>query len=203
MSALNPTSDLTFLRLQGAAIRSVFDELAALRITVFRDFPYLYEGTVDYERAYLETYARANQSLLFTVRDGDRMVGATTALPLRDETAEVQEPFRRSGYDLDSIVYFGESILLPNYRGQGLGHRFFDEREAYARQLGGFSTTCFCAVQRSIDHPLRPSDYQPLDSFWTKRGYVRHDDLQSTFSWPDRGEMASTDKAMTYWMQSL
>ncbi len=201
--ALEAHSPLTFVRLTGSAFRSVFDELASLRIAVFRDFPYLYEGSITYEKEYLETYACADRSFLFAVYDGDRMVGATTALPLLDETTDVQQPFRDAGFDLNTIFYFGESILLPEYRGLGLGHRFFDEREAHARQFGQYTVTCFCAVQRPADHPLRPADYQPLDAFWTKRGYQRHPDLQSIFTWPDRGETVSTPKPMLYWMRNL
>lgn len=192
---------LTFIRQTGSAFRSVFDELAALRIAVFRDFPYLYNGTVAYEKKYLETYARAKRSFLCAAYDGNRMVGATTALPLTDETPEVQQPFRDAGYSLDTVFYFGESILLPDYRGQGIGHRFFDEREAHARQFGQYAITCFCAVQRPANHPLRPADYQPLDPFWTKRGYRREPGLQSLFTWPDRNETVPTAKPMTYWLK--
>ncbi|AKD58127.1 GNAT family N-acetyltransferase [Spirosoma radiotolerans] len=196
-------SSLIFLRLTGAGFRTVFDELAALRIAVFYDYPYLYEGSVDYEKSYLETYARAERSLLFAVYDGEQLVGATTALPLRDETAEVQAPFLAAGYDIDTIFYFGESILLPAYRGLGLGNRFFDEREAHARRFGQYKLACFCAVQRPVDHPLRPDGYKPLDEFWTKRGYRRDNTLQSSFIWPDRNEPVETVKPMIYWTRML
>jgi GNAT superfamily N-acetyltransferase len=199
MNEDNRSEHLRFSRLTGPAIRSVFDELARLRITVFRDFPYLYEGSLDYEKAYLDTYASSGRSLLFAVYDGDRMVGATTALPLTDETEEVRRPFLEAGHALDRIFYFGESILLSQYRGYGLGHRFFDERETHARQYGQYDITCFCAVQRPADHPQRPVGYSPLDAFWTRRGYYREPALQSIFSWPDIGETESTPKTMTYW----
>ncbi|QJD78209.1 GNAT family N-acetyltransferase [Spirosoma rhododendri] len=194
---------LRYERLTGSAIRNVFDELARLRIAVFRDFPYLYEGSVDYERTYLDTYARSERALLFAVCDGNRMVGATTALPLLDETDEVQQPFHDAGYDLSTVFYFGESILLPDYRGYGLGHRFFDEREAHARQFGDYALTCFCAVQRPTDHPQRPADYRPLEEFWQKRGYRQEPALKSTFHWPDIGETESTGKVMVYWVKAL
>lgn len=181
----------------------MFDDLARLRIAVFRDFPYLYDGSVAYERAYLRTYAESERSFLFAVYDGDRMVGATTCIPLTDETDDVQKPFLAAGYDLSMVVYFGESILLPTYRGRGLGHRFFDEREAHTAQFGEYQLTCFCAVARPADHPLRPADYQPLDAFWTKRGYTKEPRLQSQFDWTDIGERASTPKPMVYWLRSL
>lgn len=201
LSAILPS--LTFIRLTGRDFQTVFDDLAALRIAVFYEFPYLYEGSVAYEKKYLETYARADRSFLFAAYDGNRMVGATTALPLRDETEEVQQPFRQQGYSLDTIFYFGESILLPAYRGLGLGHRFFNEREAHARQFSQYTTACFCAVQRPADHPLRPDGYKPLDDFWTKRGYRQDTSLKSEFTWRDRTEAVETLKPMIYWTRRL
>ncbi|RYF65046.1 MAG: GNAT family N-acetyltransferase [Cytophagaceae bacterium] len=190
---------MTYRQYIGSDIQEAFDGLAQLRIAVFREFPYLYEGSVDYEKTYLETYANAERAMLFAVYDGERMVGGTTCLPLRDETSEVQAPFIREGYDLDTVFYFGESLLLPQYRGLGLGHRFFDEREAHVRSFGTYLTTTFCAVQRPADHPLRPTDYRPLNAFWHQRGYRLDPALQTTFNWPDLGEKEDSAKVMQFW----
>jgi GNAT superfamily N-acetyltransferase len=197
------TSELRFLRGKGPAVAPLFDALAALRIAVFRDFPYLYEGTMAYEKEYLQTYARSERALLFAVYHEGRMVGATTCIPLADETPEVQKPFIDAGYSLSDVFYFGESILLPEYRGLGLGHRFFDEREAHAASFGTYKHTCFCAVVRPGDHPSRPASYRPLDAFWIARGYRKMPELQSEFSWPDIGTTISTPKPMVYWMRSV
>ncbi|MCC7466845.1 MAG: GNAT family N-acetyltransferase [Saprospiraceae bacterium] len=195
--------DLRFEKYRGAAIRNVFVPLAELRIRVFRDFPYLYEGTLDYELEYLKTYAQSDRALLFAVYDGEKMVGATTCIPLADETPEVQEPFLKAGYNIAEVFYFGESILLPQYRGHGLGHRFFEEREAHAASFGAYRYTCFCAVERPDDHPLRPAGYRPLDDFWTQRGYRKAPGLVAQFSWPDVHETEPTAKNMIYWMKPL
>lgn len=194
---------LQYRRFCGADIESVFDALAQLRIAVFRAYPYLYEGTVEYERNYLKTYAAAPRSMLFAVYDAGRMVGATTCLPLSDETEEVQAPFHAAGIDAERVFYFGESVLLPKYRGRGIGHLFFDVREAHAASFGDYDLTCFCAVNRPAGHPSQPAGYRPLDEFWASRGYRREPKLQSVFSWPDLGETASTPKTMTYWVRPL
>lgn len=199
----SPTPSLTFVRKTGKQIGELFDGLAYLRITVFHDFPYLYEGTVDYEKEYLQTYMKSDRAFLFAVFDGERMVGATTCIPLTDETEDVQQPFIEAGYDLSKIFYFGESLLLSEYRGLGLGHRFFDEREAHAAGFGTYETTCFCGVVRPEDHPMRPAGYRPLDEFWTKRGYQKEPRLQSRFDWKDIGEPVSTPKPMVYWLRPI
>ena len=41
-----------------AALEAALGDVAALRIAVFRDWPYLYDGDADYEARYLDTYAQ-------------------------------------------------------------------------------------------------------------------------------------------------
>ncbi|EMR00725.1 GNAT family N-acetyltransferase [Cesiribacter andamanensis] len=195
--------ELSYVKKQGQEIRTVFEDLASLRMTVFREYPYLYEGSLDYERQYLETYALSERALLFAVYKGEQMVGATTCIPLRDETAPIRQPFALAGWELDKLFYFGESLLLPPYRGQGLGHRFFDEREAWARSFGTYQKACFYAVERPDDHPLRPADYRSNEAFWKKRGYAKYPNLQTSLSWPDPGETESTPKPLVCWMRDL
>ncbi|WP_224996058.1 GNAT family N-acetyltransferase [Cesiribacter sp. SM1] len=195
--------ELTFITKQGNSIRDVFDDLAALRIAVFHDYPYLYEGTPAYEKEYLQPYVRSERSFLFAVYHDQQMVGATTCIPLLDETAEIRQPFEEAGYALDTLFYFGESILLNPYRGKGLGHRFFDEREAHARSFGTYRKACFFSVEREPNHPQKPVNYRPNDEFWKKRGYVKQAQLQTTLSWPDIGQTHSTPKPLVCWMRDL
>ena len=183
-------------------MRSARDALAQLRVAVFRTFPYLYEGSFDYELEYLEVYFRSAGAVSAVVWDGEDAVGATTMLPLVDAEAEVQAPFAEAGYALGDLAYFGESVLLQQYRGRGLGVKFFELREAHSRSLG-LSACTFCAVDRPADHPARPADYVPNDRFWEHRGYRRAPKLQATFSWPDIGCAESTPKTMTFWMREL
>ncbi len=194
---------LSVKRFTGAQVYGHLPELARLRITVFREFPYLYDGDSAYEERYLRTYTDSADSVMVLVFDGARIVGASTGLPLADETYNVIAPFREQAIDVDRIFYFGESVLLPEYRGRGLGVRFFHEREDHARSLGRFDLTCFCAVDRPLDHPRRPAGYQPLDRFWEKRGYRRQPALKASFSWQDLDEDRESPKSMTFWMKRL
>ena len=190
-------------RFSGHGLDRYLDELARLRIEVFREFPYLYKGSLDYERKYLRTYIGVADSVIVVAFDGERVVGASTGLPMQAETEEVRKPFVEHGYEPSRIFYFGESVLERGYRGKGLGVRFFEEREAHARALGGFDWTCFCAVQRRPDHPRRPPGYVPLDEFWNKRGYARHPELVTTFSWEELDEEEESEKAMVFWLKRI
>ena len=177
--------------------------LADLRIEVFRDWPYLYAGSLAYERTYLDKFAATAGSVIVAAFDGDAIVGCATAAPLLGHEAEFAEPFLKAGYDPERIFYFGESVLRASYRGRGIGHAFFDHREAAARLNPAVTHTAFCGVVRPADHPARPVSYSPLDAFWTKRGYAKVPELFAQYDWTDVGESTRTSKPMQFWMRAL
>lgn len=177
--------------------------VAQLRIEVFRAFPYLYDGDISYEQRYLETYANSKDSLWVLALDGETVVGASTALPLADEGAEFQQPFIERRIDPAQVFYFGESVLLRNYRGRGIGHRFFDAREAHARSLARFVWTAFAAVDRDASDPRRPQAHRDNDAFWLKRGYSRQPGMQFRLAWKEIGETEEREKPLTFWLRPL
>jgi len=189
--------------LTGEAMRAAIPALARLRVTVFRAWPYLYDGTLGYESAYLRRFAASEDAVVIVACDGGEIVGAATGAPLGDHAEDFARAFAGDAFDIDRIFYCGESVLLPAYRGQGLGHAFFDGREAHARALQRFTHIAFCTVVRPDDHPLRPAGYRPLDAFWMKRGYRRADGLTTTYTWKDIDQPGETVKAMQFWLKAL
>lgn len=195
-------SRVTLKRFSGAALNGYIEEVARLRIAIFREFPYLYDGDMAYEEKYLRTYTACAQAVVVVAFDGSRVVGASTGIPMAYEEESFRRPFEAAGYDCGRIFYCAESVLEPAYRGLGLGVRFFAEREAHADALGGFDWYAFCSVLRPPDHPLRPSGYEPLDDFWRKRGYTRRTELRAQYRWKDIGQAAETSKTMEFWLKS-
>ena len=193
---------VTVRALSGADLQAALGGLARLRIAVFAAWPYLYEGSAEYEREYLAEFTAAADAVLVAASDGDRIVGAATASPLMAQDEYIRAPFERAGIDPATVFYFGESVLLTDYRGQGIGHAFFDQREAAARRYGA-SHASFCAVVRPPDHPLRPADYVPLDRFWQGRGYAPVPGMIGEFTWQEHGEQGESAKPMQFWMRAL
>lgn len=176
--------------------------LATLRTTVFRSWPYLYQGSADYESAYLYEFLSDEEAVLIVARFGEIAVGMATASPLAGQSDAIKAPFLAARADVGRIFYFGESVLLPQFRGMGIGNRFFDEREAAARAAGATHAT-FCAVARESDHPLRPADVRDLTPFWTKRGYRLAPRFQASLSWTEVGGTEETPHLMRFWAKNL
>jgi len=188
--------------LTGEALQGCLDDLARLRIEVFHDYPYLYDGELSYERRYLAGLAASRDGVIVVASEGGVVVGASTGAPLADQPTEITAPFREHGDDFGRIFYFGESVLRRSHRGRGIGVRFFDLREAHARRLG-FAMTVFCAVIRPDGHPLRPADHVPLDAFWRHRVYAPLAGYQCAIPWRERGEAGESPKPMQFWFRRL
>lgn len=192
---------MTVRTVTGQDILPYLPDLARLRISVFRDWPYIYDGEVAHEEQYLRTYVHAPGAAIILAEAADqKIVGAATCLPMPAATPNIRQPFIDAGWDVSKIFYFGESVLLKAYRGRGIGVKFFSAREAQATE---FETVTFCSVQRPATHPLRDPDYTPLDSFWAHRGYTKRAELACRMKWRDVNATEETEKTLVFWTRSL
>ena len=157
-------------------------------------------ATTPRKSAYLEAFATGPGAALVVALDGETPVGMATCQPLAEAHAPVQAAFRRRGLDPARYCYFGESVLLPAFRGRGAGVGFFAAREAHAKALG-LPAAAFCAVVRNADDPRRPADYTPLDGFWRRRGYQPRPDLSCVFAWKEIGDDRETPHSLGFWLK--
>lgn len=185
----------------GPEARQYFKELATLRIKVFSEYPYLYKGLLENEKEYLETYFSCPDALVILCFDENRVIGASTAIPLRDEESAMKAPFLRADFDLKQVFYFGESILEKPYRGQGIGKKFFEKRMDHARSFPEIKYLSFCAINRT--GVTVPKDYFSPEPIWKKYGFHKEEKLVGEYAWKDIGEDKETTKVMEYWLTSI
>jgi len=196
-------SSIEIVKINGDDINNYLQDLAELRIKVFREYPYLYRGSISYEIEYLQPYQNAPDATFFIVKDNQKVVGASTCIPLVQEDEVFQEPFRKNKIDRSCVMYFGESVLLKKYRGLGLGKEFFSLREACATDFKNIEICTFCAVDRPLDHPLKPENYKDLHGFWLSMGYRQHPELTTCLSWQDIDQPKVTSKKMIFWLKKI
>lgn len=189
-------------QVSGKEIENYIDDLAQLRIKVFYEWPYLYEGDIEYEKKYLSTYRDNSDSFIAIALHQDKVIGAATAVRLSSADEAFRKPMEKAGHALSQWVYFGESVLMHEYRGHGIGHRFFDARENWAKSLNA-KGCCFCAVIRPDNHPLRPAHARDLKPFWRGRGYSPVPNINVQYSWLDREQESEDTKSMQVWIKQF
>ena len=171
-------TELIVKNLTGEQIHPYLDELARLRIEVFREYPYLYDGSLDYETEYLTSYAACPESLVVGAFKEDRLVGASTGLPMKDAADEFKAPFQAQGQDIDKIFYFGESVMEKSCRGTGIYARFFEERKDMPGLWAGLTGSA--SVRWSARRIIRLDQKNTVP--WTTTGTDA--DIPGIRSWP-------------------
>ncbi len=191
-----------FESLKGAEAKKFIQPLAELRIEVFREFPYLYDGTFEYEKKYLERYFASKNACVVILKNEEEIIGASTAIYLPDEDPMISQALARF-YDPHSFVYFGESIIKKAYRGQGFGKKFFELREEFARSIQGVKWTGFCAVIRDSQDTRRPKEYFSPEALWLKQSYKKVEGLFAEIAWKELDEEKESPKKLQFWTKEL
>jgi GNAT superfamily N-acetyltransferase len=182
--------NLKFHILTGPQLQPYINDIAALRISIFRDYPYLYDGDIQTEIDYLKSYSKSANSILVLVEDHKKVVGAVTGLPLAEVDETLLTPFEKNS-SLHSIFYLGEILLLKEYRGKGVGHQMYRMFEDLVRQKKQFQKIAIAEVMRDPHDPRQPKNYISVHELWKKLGYARHPEMVIQASYK---EIDSTEK---------
>lgn len=173
------------------------NDLIKLCNTVYREHPYLYDGTaVEYDEA-LQLYAKSEHSVLVIAFFGDTPVGMATGIPFSEyDRSHYQLPFITHGYDLKSIFYLGELVILPEYRGIGIGSQLFHFVERYANEAKRYKILALCQIEMN-------NGVIPEGNLWKKMGLQRHPELDMTANWRNIGEEEETEHRQVFWIKDL
>ncbi|MGC1878446.1 MAG: hypothetical protein WA347_07755 [Rhabdochlamydiaceae bacterium] len=196
-------TDIHVRSFTGSGLKSYLHPVAKLRLEVFREYPYFKEPDLDRETQYLRKLFSSRESIGVLIFDNTTLVGASLGHPLSIEEASVHHPFKERDLNVESYFFFGDSALLKAYRGRGIGHHFFDGREAHVAHHQKFKHICFCVPDCPEVDPQRPKDYIPLHDFWRKRGYTQHPEMRCFLPWKMIGESTVAQKQMCYWIKDL
>lgn len=199
---MNGIKDITEQLLTGTAIADGINDLATLRLDIFTEYPYLYQGRKEDELTYLGTYAEAADACVILAYDGLTVIGAATGMPLTHEDAQMLDAFAGTRFPLNEIYYVGELLFRPAYRNCGLGQKLLARLESTIRSLGSYRTLTCATVERPDDHPSRPRDYIPVTRFLARTGFVRLPGITTHFMWRET-DGAKRDHTMQFWSKEL
>jgi ribosomal protein S18 acetylase RimI-like enzyme len=188
--------------LRGEEVYACSDELAALRINVFREYPYFYDGNLENEKNCLSQYLSANSALVI-VKSGERIIGAITGIPLNEAFSDCKNFFVENEIPMEGIFYLGEISLLKEYRGQGIGAQMYELFEEFVRKNRIYKEIALCEVMSPKEDPRCTSDCFYLDSFLTKIGYIKNPAWTIQFSWKELNSQEEFYHPMRFWSKKL
>ena len=186
----------------GPAITGWLDDMATLRLDIFEEYPYLYQGQRGDELNYLGTYAKAPDACVMLAYHGSAIIGAATGMPLIHEDAKMLDAFAGTALPLDDIYYVGELLFRPAYRNSGLGLKLLGQMENHIRSLDHYRQLTCATVERPDDHPLRPRDYIPITRFLARTGFVQLPGVTAYFTWLET-DGSKRDHPMQFWIKDF
>ena len=194
-------TDIHVRSFTGSGLKPYLHSIAKLRTDVFKEYPYFEDSDLDRETQYLRKLSTNKEAIAVLIFDNTTLVGVSLGSPFVIEDPALHQPFKESKLGVESYFYFGDSVLLKHYRGRGIGHHFFDAREAHVAHYKKFKHICFCVP----DFPTQnqPKDFVPLTDFWRKRGYVHHPEMKCCLSWKKIDDDHPTDHSMSFWVKDL
>ena len=194
-------TDIHVRSFTGSGLKPYLHSIAKLRSDVFKEYPYFEDSQLDRETLYLRKISTSKETIAVLIFDNTTLVGVSLGSPFEIEDPSLHHPFKERKLHVESYFYFGDSVLLKHYRGRGIGHHFFDAREAHVAHYKKFKHICFCVP----DCPIRnqPQDFVPLIDFWRKRGYVHHPEMTCRLSWKKIDEVHPTEHSMSFWIKDL
>jgi GNAT superfamily N-acetyltransferase len=205
--SMKPESDsFTIKVLVDSELQKILPFIVEQRITLFREYPYLYEGNAKEENTYLTWFSKLPHSAVVVAYLGDDPVGFVTGTDFTAFSEHFEgssDLFKRAGLNPWAYYYIAEIIILPSYRGNHLSKRLFDAIEAYAYKCG-YTASCFVTESHDV-HPLKPKNYRSLEPLWADLGYAQSS-LFIHFSWltiqPDTSGIQQEHK-LDYWLKDL
>lgn len=198
-----PLSGYDFAILQEEEFYACSDELAALHIDVFREYPYLYDGSLEVEKRYLAQYLSTKNRLIIVAKDGERVIGALTGIPLNESFGDCRSFFVERNIPMDSIFYVGEMTVDKEYRKKWIGARMYELFEQFVRENTTYHQIGFFAVVSPEDDPRRTSDYFCLDEIYVRKGFVQQPGMVAQFSWKEIGNENESCHPMIFWIKKL
>lgn len=183
------------LHLYGEQITPYNEAIISLVNEVFYDYPYLYQGNCPGYDESLCAYAQSMNSLVVLALDEEKVIGLATGIP-------INESWVKDDLDLQGAYYLGELVVLPSYRGQGLGYKMGKEIESFARDHK-YSLLTLLSIDEALLEARAPNGYISSSCTFKKLGYSKHPNLYYDGSWINVGESEPIPHRHRFWTKAL
>ena len=167
-------------------IASYIDKVSEMRLRIFKEYPYLYYGTMAAEKNYMMLYTTDAKATLALAYDDNKIIGISTGIPLlsnADIINDCPNLLMESGEVPADYYYYGEILLEREYRGYGISSRLYAAQDLLVKKWG-FNKCCILTVMRDMQHPLKPENYQCTENIWKHLSFKQFEHpITTMFTW--------------------
>lgn len=197
------TQNITVNLLYGEQIRPYIRELARLCLDVYREWPYLYEGSEAECIEYVEErYVKKPDSVVCIALEGKTLIGAVMGLPLCHAPQHYLACYNEK--DQEGVFYWGELAVYPKYRNLKIAKEMYTTMGKAVIASGKYKAMAFCEVIRSAEfkYPM-PGNYVGHGTLWNALGFEKKENLTCQGKWKLVGEQEESSQLMVYWWKQL
>lgn len=194
-------NEATIEVLKGSEVIPYLSKLAELRLSFFRNYPYLYDGNLRDEEEYLTMYARSENSIFGVVKEGEEIIGLVTGLPLLECHDAHKNPWIQR--EDPNVFYLGEIVLSEKYQTTDLQEKLYQQFEHVVKEIGIYEAIVVCEIERGEENLKKPENEFSSEVLWNGRGFIRHPEIRGHFPWKEIGDLEESDHSMVYWKKPL
>lgn len=193
--------------LTGKDVQKYIVLLSRLRVNNFKEYPYLYEGSVEYEKQCMQGYISCPRCVFTIAKVDGKIAGVLTGIPLVSDSSigtEAEKIFKLNNLNPSEYYYYGEIFVLKKFRNLAVVASLFTAQNSKAKDLG-YKYAVMLTVVRQENHPLKPKKYKSLDQLWARAGFSKMD-LTINCRWPTirpDGSIEDINNLLEFWMKKL
>jgi hypothetical protein len=183
------------------------DLLAQLRISEFKEYPYLYSGNIEAERKLVAEYAQDEKGMIVVAKINGKTAGLLSGIPLVSNAqivSGIKAFFEKQKVNINEYYYCGEGIILPEFRHLGLIKMLLNKQDEQAKKWQ-FKYVCALTVFRDETYFPKPKAYTSTDSLWTHLGFIKTN-LRTNFIWPTiqkNNSIIEQENTVEFWTKTL
>lgn len=182
--------------LQGEKIQSRLSEIIILCDTIYRQYPYLYNGDDAGYTEYVRSYSASPNSVVILAFANDEAIGIAMGMPMKETREYYTAPFTAHYMDVNDIFYLGEFGIKPEHHQLGISFDMYRQFEEIVRATQKFSTIAFWEI-------LNPMKCEELHQAYRATGFSYHPELSFELWWQNIGETNESAHLAQYWIKSL
>ena len=189
--------------LKGNEVIPHLKRLIEIRLSFYRDYPYLYDGSIEDEENYLRMYGNSENTLLVVAKRDDEVVGAILGLPLPESPEENKEAFQDLEISPEDLFYLGDNIVIRELKIGNVQEQMYHQFEGAVNHLKKYRGIVVCEIERDVNDPKKITNDTFYEFAWHTQGFIREPNQIVNFSWKEIGDSKSSNHHMVFWRKSL